>query len=346
MCYPPNFLSRVLAWVAAASSGGSCSLSLSLSLPLSLSLSRSVCDGPDADVTSLVLQSTCALSPGLTGPEVQWNKSTYWGCQIKAKEEALSRRRLNYVMHKQLVVGKKSGKNVDQHSDWELHPGCSPSQIFLLLTMWQLERLGSGCSPPRLLLLVYTSLCALGGECFPFSVCCFDSRGAVPFVGGAEILLRERAALQSPLLVWFQSPEHPQPLLLVCATNKAVFTNTDWLLTHGKVAANYGTQHIDRCSGCRLRYWGLNVWPQEDTPGWTLSLLLPLAVCIFLCGCCFFNEGEDKLGHWAKKCEQIHKGTFESKLVLSCSKLSLINFKINRFYWIVCQYYSSTFFKI
>ncbi|XP_044053031.1 transmembrane protein 8B [Siniperca chuatsi] len=28
--------------------------------------------------------------------------------------------------------------------------------------MWQLERLGSGCSPPRLLLLVYTSLCALG----------------------------------------------------------------------------------------------------------------------------------------------------------------------------------------
>ncbi|KAA8592613.1 hypothetical protein FQN60_018068 [Etheostoma spectabile] len=28
--------------------------------------------------------------------------------------------------------------------------------------MWQLERLGSGCSPPRLLLLVYTYLCVLG----------------------------------------------------------------------------------------------------------------------------------------------------------------------------------------
>lgn len=65
--------------------------------------------------------------------------------------------------------------------------------------MWQRERPGSGCSPPRLLLLVYTYLCALGGEWFPFSArVCVTARARVyvaliheelfVWSGGAEIL--------------------------------------------------------------------------------------------------------------------------------------------------------------
>lgn len=71
-----------------------------------------------------------------------------------------------------------------------------PSQRVLLLTMLQLERLGSGCSPPRLLLLIYTFFCAVGGEWTCLFVCAAAAaliRGAVPFVGGAEILLRGAA---------------------------------------------------------------------------------------------------------------------------------------------------------
>lgn len=49
--------------------------------------------------------------PDWQGRRSNENKSTYWGCQIKAKGEAQSRPRLNYVMHKQLVVGKKKKKS-------------------------------------------------------------------------------------------------------------------------------------------------------------------------------------------------------------------------------------------
>lgn len=85
----------------------------------------------------------------------------------------------------------------------------------VVLAMRRPQRRGSAWSPPRLLLLVYTSLCALGGECWGVGgtrpvvgaracvlVCVYVRArlwlsihgGAVRCVGGAEILLRWEAA--------------------------------------------------------------------------------------------------------------------------------------------------------
>ena len=159
---------------------------------------------------------------------------------------------------------KKIWKNVDQHSDWrETAPGLEPlHSVFGFSTMWQPERPGLGWSPPRLLLLVYTSLCALGGEC---CVRCSDSRGAVLFVGGAEILpersssgsgrigSRPPYALQFSLLnihsccFFFRQKTKKTKTKKTNPKNPPDFRLTDRASVRWRmVAADNGTQHIDR----------------------------------------------------------------------------------------------------
>lgn len=257
------------------------------------------CGGLDAEVTSLVVQSTCAPSPGLTGPQVQWkqggilrlsNQSQRGGAVPPPSE----------LRHAQ-TAGRwqKIWKNVDQHSDWELQPGCSPPLGIPLWTMWQLERPGSGRSPPRLLLLVYTSLCALGGECFPLSVCvcvcCFDSRGAVPFVGGAETL-PESGSSGSPLWLQFsllnihsrcfQSPSKP-------GFGERIPASMGWRMGRGGgrsplITARSGL--TDAPVGCALRCEGW-LWPRENASGWTV--VLPSA-CLCVCFSFSVKGGKDK----------------------------------------------------
>lgn len=201
-----------------------------------------VSGGPDGEVWILVVQSTSALSPDWQG-----RRSNEISRHIEVVKSKPKRRRCPVVVWMTSCTNSWSlaniWKNVDQQSVWELHSGWSPSQNILLLTMWQLERLGSGCSPPRLLLLVYTYLCAVGGE-FPFSECCFWFAESCSFCRGAEIL--PAAAAASHPVSGFNSVSE--------TSTAAAFSLGHWqngfhehgpasvTWRMGKDAANYGSQ--------------------------------------------------------------------------------------------------------
>lgn len=64
----------------------------------------------------------------------------------------------------------------------------------------------------------------------------------------------------------------------------------------GKVAANYGTQHIDRCF---YRLYGAILGAECVATGKHIRLdACIVAVCLFVWGLfCFVKEGRDKLRH-------------------------------------------------
>lgn len=231
-----------------------------------------VSGGQDGEVWILVVQSTSALSPDWQG-----RRSNEISRHIEVVKSKPKRRRCPVVVWMTSCTNSWSlaniWKNVDQQSVWELHSGWSPSQNILLLTMWQLERLGSGCSPPRLLLLVYTYLCAVGGE-FPFSECLI--RGAVPFVGVLKSSQQRRQHLILSLAS-IQSPKHPQLLLSVAATDKTVFLNTDLLRLRyvwGRMLLIMAHNALSEAPiGCRLRYGGLNVVTRKPISPDVLTLV-------------------------------------------------------------------------
>lgn len=142
-------------------------------------LCESVCGvwWPARRSDELLLQSTCALRP-----EWQGLVSNEELRHIEVVKSKPTRRTLSPLRHAQ-TAGRwqKSWRNVEQQSDWDPQPGCSPSQT-RLRTMWQLAPSAPGCSPARLLVLGCAWLCALGGE--SAALCPLRvrsaSRGAVP----------------------------------------------------------------------------------------------------------------------------------------------------------------------
>ena len=178
------------------------------------------------------------------------NEPTYWGCQIKAKGEALSRPRLDYVMHKQLVVGKKKKKKKKKERKKKNLKKCRPAQRLERncsragappLSIWLFNDVAAGAPGLRMepseapLACLHLSLrswrwvlCAL----LRFTRSCSLCRGCwnPPREEQQQQQQRRRRRRQqqqqeedripSSLCFTIQSPEHPQLLLFHPSKNK------------------------------------------------------------------------------------------------------------------------------
>lgn len=118
---------------------------------------------PDAEWRGFVLHP--ARAPTLDWQRGSSNESRRHIESVKSKPE---RRRCPVVVWVTSWPNSWSlanmWKNVERRRHCKLRPGSSPWRNALLGTMRRPGRLGSGCCPAGLLLLVYTSLCAVGGE--------------------------------------------------------------------------------------------------------------------------------------------------------------------------------------
>lgn len=107
----------------------------------------------------------------------------------------------------------------------------------------------------------------------------FDSRRAVPFVGVLKSSQQRQQRRQHLILslASIQSPKHPQLLLSVSATDKTVFTNTDWLRLRdawGRMLLIMAHNALSEAPiGCRLRYGGLNVVTRKQISPDVLTLV-------------------------------------------------------------------------